>query len=214
MCNFPAIYCNFKSKGATIVSEDYRFSHLSSLWEMAHNQLYFFLQEFVCIASLGPCLPSTLIIFTLHLKIKLSKIDSNKNLVLSVPHFLIFEAPNDRRWWATLGTHTFNRKNKKDIGILLQLVPCTNRKEKKSVCKRPVYKLVPGATRICGRATLKGMALLFTLIYNKEREWWQASITWYTRYATAQSQQRLAFHIPFFFFTQSGTNMIILFPLA
>lgn len=59
---------------------------------------------------------------------------------------------------------------------------------------------MPGATWICGRDALKGMALLFTLIYNKEREWWQAGITWYTRYATAQSQQRLAFHILLLFF--------------
>lgn len=53
--------------------------------------------------------------------------------------------------------------------ILLQLVPYTNRKKKKkSVCERPVYKLVPGATWICGRATLKRIALLFTLVHNKE----------------------------------------------
>lgn len=73
--------------------------------------------------------------------------------------------PGDELTW---GHTLFNRKNRKDIYILLQLVPCTNRMEKKCVCKRPVYKLVPGATWICGRAILKRIALLFTLIYKKE----------------------------------------------
>lgn len=90
------------------------------------------LQDFVHIASLGPCIPPTLIILKLHLQIKLFKIDSNKNLVLSVPHFLMQplmitgdEPPS--------GHVLFNRKNKKDVHVLLQLVPCTKRKEK-NVC--------------------------------------------------------------------------------
>lgn len=100
------------------------------------------------------------------------------------------------------GHALFERKNKKGFHILPQLVSWTNRKkEKKSMRKSPVYKLVPGATWICVIATLKGLALLFTLMYSKEREWWQASITWYTWYATAQNQQRLAFRIPFFFYS-------------
>lgn len=74
--------------------------------------------------------------------------------------------PGDELTW---GHTLFNRKNRKDIYILLQLVPCTNRMEKKCVCKRPVYKLVPGATWICGKAILKRIGLLFTLIYNKKR---------------------------------------------
>lgn len=80
-----------------IISENWRFSYLRSFQEMTHNETHWFLQAFVHIVSLGPCLPSTLIIFTLHLKIKLFKIDGNKNLVLSVPHFLILEAHNDPR---------------------------------------------------------------------------------------------------------------------
>lgn len=138
---------------------------------------------------------------------KLFKIDSNKNLVLSVPHFLIFEAPNDHRWWATLGTRTFWQEKQERRPHLAPTCTFYNQKGKKCVCKRPVYKLVPGATWICGIAILKGMALLFTLIYNKEREWWQASITWYTWYATAQSQQHLAFHIPFFFFSLTSAQI-------
>lgn len=61
---------------------------------MTHNEIHWFFQAFVHIVSLGPCLPSALILFTLHLKIKLFKI-AEKNLVLSVPHFLILEAHND-----------------------------------------------------------------------------------------------------------------------
>lgn len=91
----------------TMVWEIWRFSYLKSLQEITHNDIHWFIQAFVHIVSLGPCLPSALILFTLHLKIKLFKIDSNKNLVLSVPHFLILKAHNDPRWWANLGTHAF-----------------------------------------------------------------------------------------------------------
>lgn len=103
------------------------------------------------------------------------------------------------------GHALFKRGKQKRCPHLAPTCTPYKQKGKKCVCKRPLYKLVPGATWICGRAALRGMALLFTLIYNKEREWWQASITWYTRYATAQSQQRLAFHILllFFFFFNS-----------
>lgn len=64
---------------------------------MTQNKVHWFLQAFVHIVSLRLCLPSALVLFTLHLKIKLFKIVSNKNLVLSGPHFLILEAHNDPR---------------------------------------------------------------------------------------------------------------------
>lgn len=134
-------------------------------------------------------------------KVKLFKRGNNKNLIFSVPHFLIFEALNVHRWWATLGTCTFWKEKQERLPHLAPACILNKQKEKrKCMSKSPVYKLVPGATWICGRRSLKGLVLLFTLMYNKEREWWQASITWYTWYATAQSQHRLAFCIPFFFF--------------